>query len=146
MTVSMPKVFFADVREAYTELAERLGLEGPVETEQVLPVSTYTRGAVGYRIYLDMSEGGSLRTAAGLRTPDIWFTVGIEKLAIAAGVVDKRGTVSYSARNLKQMKKSLVGQRAFVEPLHPLLCDDPESAVRLLRRAGAREWSLRPEE
>lgn len=88
----------------------------------------------------------SRRGWAGLRTQDIWFTVDIEKLALAAGVVDKRGTVSYSARNPKQMKKSLVGQRAFVEPLHPLLRGDPEPAVRLMRRAEAREWSPRPQE
>ncbi|MFF1303101.1 hypothetical protein [Streptomyces sp. NPDC058307] len=54
--------------------------------------------------------------------------------------MDKRGTVSFSARNLKQMKKSLVGQRAFIEPVHPRLSGDLESAVRLMRAAGAREW------
>jgi hypothetical protein len=58
------------------------------------------------------------------------------------GVVDKRGTVSFSARNLKQLKKSLVGQRAFIEPVHPLLSGDLESAMRLMRAAGAREWRL----
>lgn len=143
----MEKAFFTEVREAFRELAERLGLEGPAESDALLLHSIYTRGAVEYRVYLDVPwEGGCLHIGAGLRTPDIWFTVGLEELAIAAGVVDKRGTVSYSGRNLKQMKKSLVGQRAFVEPLHPLLCGDPESAVRLMRRAEAREWSLRPEE
>ncbi|MFF7134919.1 MULTISPECIES: hypothetical protein [unclassified Streptomyces] len=82
----------------------------------------------------------------GLRTESILLSVDIEELAIAAGIVEKRGTVSFSARNLKQMKKSLVGQRAFVEPVHALLSGDPESAVRLMRAADAREWGIRSKE
>lgn len=139
MVVPAARVFFAEVRAAFAETAERLDLEGPVETDRVLPVAVHRRGAVEYRTYLDVGEG-SVEIAVGLRTQDIWFTVCIEQLAIAAGIVDKRGTVSFSARNLKQLKKSLVGQRVFVEPLHPLLSGDLESAVRLMRAAGAREW------
>jgi hypothetical protein len=143
LTVPSPRVFFAEVREAFTELAERLGLEGLVERERVLSVSTYTRGAVEYEVYLEEREG-SVDINADLRTESIRFTVGIEQLAIAAGIVDKRGTVSFSARNLKQLKKSLVGQRAFIEPIHPLLSGDLEPAVRLMRAAGARDGGGRP--
>ncbi|MER5449908.1 hypothetical protein ABT065_30445 [Streptomyces sp. NPDC002764] len=70
------------------------------------------------------------------------LTVDIEPLAITAGVVEKRGGISYSARNLKQMRKSLLGQAGYVRRVHPLLTDaatieDPDEAGRRLRVARA---------
>lgn len=35
------KVFFQEVRAAYAEAAMRLGLDGPEEAEDVIPVSSY---------------------------------------------------------------------------------------------------------
>jgi hypothetical protein len=72
----------------------------------------------------------------------VLLTVDIESLAIAAGIVDKRGGISYSARNLKQLRKSLLGQAGYVRRVHPLLTD--EETEDLMRRAGAREWDRHP--
>jgi hypothetical protein len=63
----------------------------------------------------------------------------LEDVALAAGVVGLRGRVSYSARNLKQLRKSLLGQAEYVRLVHPILADSPTEA--LMRRTGAREWS-----
>ncbi|MFI7411283.1 hypothetical protein ACIBU0_21720 [Streptomyces sp. NPDC049627] len=139
MAVPAAKVFFEEVRAAFDSVAARLGLEGPVETERVLPVATYTRGVLEYETYLDQREA-SLEIHVGVRTKPTLFTAGVEPLAIAAGIVERRGGVSFSAHNLKQMKKSLAGQLRYVELLHPLLAGDTDSAVELMRKADAREW------
>jgi hypothetical protein len=66
--------------------------------------------------------------------------VDIEPLAIVTGVVEKCGGISYSARNLKQLRKSLLGQADYVQRVHPFL-NDTATAEDLMRQAGAREWN-----
>jgi hypothetical protein len=132
------KVFFEEVRAAYAETASSLGLAGPTETEHVLPVSTYQGGGVEYQVGLDFREG-SVECRASTETESVAFTAGIEDLALASGVVELRGRVSYSARNLKQLRKSLLGQAEYVRLVHPFLADS--AAEDLMRQAGAREWS-----
>ena len=136
--VPSAKVFFEEVRAAYAEAAGALGLTGPTETEHVMPVSTYTDGGVEYQIRLDFREG-AVECSAGIETESVTFTAGIEDLALAAGVVELRGRVSYSARNLKQLRKSLLGQAEYVRLVHPFLADS--GAEGLMRQAGAREWN-----
>ncbi|MDT0485313.1 hypothetical protein [Streptomyces doebereineriae] len=67
------------------------------------------------------------------------LNVDIETLAIAAGVVDKRGGISYSARNLNQLRKSLQGQANYLQLVHPYYTD-ATTAESLMRQAGARVW------
>jgi hypothetical protein len=133
------KVFFEEVRAVYAETAATLGLSGPAETEQVLPASTYKDGGVAYEVVLDFGEG-AVECQVRLRTDSVTLTVDIEPLAIAVGVVEKRGGISYSARNLKQMRKSLQGQADYVQRVHRFLTD-ADAAEELIRQAGAREWS-----
>ncbi|SEC20216.1 hypothetical protein SAMN05216489_00144 [Streptomyces sp. 3213] len=136
--VPSAKSFFEEVRAVYAETAAALELSGPVETTHVLPVSAYKRGALAYRVSLDFREG-AVECDVSFTTDSLTFTVDIEPLAIAAGVVEKRGGISYSARNLKQMRKSLLGQAGYVQRVHPLLTD-ATTIEDLMRRAGAREW------
>lgn len=147
MAVPAAKVFFAEVRALFAEVAEKWQLEGPSERESRLPCVTsgYTGSGVTYECYFEWFEVHTKITVS-LATGSGSLKVDVEPLAVAAGVVEKRGGVSYSARNVKQMKKSLAGQLAYVELVHPLLSQDPESAVELMRKAGAREWSATPEE
>ncbi|MEV0737022.1 hypothetical protein AB0I51_13840 [Streptomyces sp. NPDC050549] len=137
--VPSAKTFFEEVRAVYAETATALGLSGPIETTFVLPVSSYKGGGVEYEFSLDFREGG-VNCAAGIEVnPVTTLIVDIEPLAIAAGIVEKRGDISYSAQNLKQLRKSLVGQTGYVQRVHPLLTD-AATAEDLMRRAGAREW------
>jgi hypothetical protein len=142
MGVPAAKVFFAEVRALFAEVAEKWGLEGPSERESplMLVTSSYNGGGVTYEFYFEWFEV-CVEIHVLLETETRRFKADIEPLAIAAGVVEKRGGVSFSARNQKRMKKSLTGQLAYVELVHPLLTRDPESAVELMRKAGARERS-----
>lgn len=136
--VPSAKSFFEEVRAVYAGTAAALELSGPVETTLVLPVSTYKGGAVEYRVSLNFREG-AVSCRVKTKTDSVTLTVDIEPLAIAAGVVEKRGGISYSAQNLKQMRKSLLGQAGYVQRVHPLLTD-AATTEDLMRRAGAREW------
>ncbi|WP_406117733.1 hypothetical protein [Streptomyces sp. NBC_00989] len=131
------KIFFEEVRAAYAETAGSLRLAGPVETENVLPVSTYTAGGVEYSVELDIREG-YVDCVVGTETETVDFTVNVEQLALTAGVIEVHGKISYSARNLTQLRKSLSGQARYVRLVHPLLADKATEA--LMRRAGARAW------
>ncbi|MBT2675203.1 hypothetical protein J7E95_31250 [Streptomyces sp. ISL-14] len=131
------KVFFEEVRGAYEETAARLGLVGPEERKDVIPVSSYKLGELAYEVQLDPREG-SVSTQVKVETDAIFLTMDIEELALALNVVERRGGFSRSARNLKQLKKSLMGQVAYVELLHPLLSGG--EAERVMLQAGARRW------
>ncbi|WP_217240227.1 hypothetical protein [Streptomyces sp. AC555_RSS877] len=119
-------------------MAAALGLTGPEETELVMPRVTYKSAVVEYRIRLDNSEA-SVEYSAKIDTGTVRLTADIEPLAIAAGVVEKRGGISYSARSLKQLRKSLQGQADYLQRVHPFFAD-AATAESLMRRAGAREW------
>jgi hypothetical protein len=142
--VPTARAFFDQVHAAFVEVADRLGLTGPSESEFVLPTADYTGGGVEYSVFLELREG-SVNTRVCIESESAAFTVDIEPLAVAAGIAEGRGGISFSARNLKQMKKSLAGQLRCVELVHPALSDDPVAAVELMRGAGAREWGKRPE-
>jgi len=92
---------------------------------------------VEYRIWLDTQEG-SVECDAKIHLADVDLVADIEPLAIAAGLVEKRGGISYSARNLNQLRKSLQGQADYVRRVHPFLAD-PATAERVMRSADARE-------
>ena len=134
--------FLTEVRAACADIADRLGLEGPGETESGPPlaVATYTGSGVTYDVVLGLWDG-YVEIHACRETPSTLCKVSVEKLAVAAGAVDRPGGVSFSARSLRQMKKSLAGQLRYVELVHPLVTGDAEAAVELMRRADAREWS-----
>ncbi|MET7498335.1 hypothetical protein [Streptomyces sp900116325] len=139
--VPSTKVFFKEVRAAYAGAAGSLGLTGPAETEHVLPVSTYTGGGVNYEISLDF-RGGIVECRASIDRESVTLIADVEDIALAAGIVERRGNISYSARNLKQFSKSLQGQVDCVQRVHHLLADS-DVAEDLMRRAHAREWNKR---
>lgn len=132
------RVFFDEVQTVYAPLAEALGLAGPEASEEVMPNSRYTGPAVRYRIALDYSEG-RVGCSVALETDTFILTVDVEPLALTAGVVEKRGGISYSAHNLKQLRKSLQGQADYVHRVNPLIID-ADAAQQLMRQAGARTW------
>ncbi|MHC3468234.1 hypothetical protein ACYF6T_05940 [Streptomyces sp. 7R007] len=136
-----PEAFFGEVRVAFAETARRLGLEGPGagEADRHLAVATYAGAGVRYKAVLGLWQG-DIEIHACRDTPSTECKVGVVGLALAAGVVGRRGGVSFSARSLRQLRKSLTGQVRYVELVHPLLAGDPETAVALMRAAGAREW------
>jgi hypothetical protein len=136
------RVFFTEVRVTCADVAERLGLEGPREHESELPlaVATYTGSGVRYEVVLGLWDG-YVEIHACRETEATLCKVSIEKLAVAAGAVDGPGGVSFGARSLRQMRKSLTGQLRYVELVHPLVTGDGAAAVELMRRARAREWS-----
>ncbi|MER8029579.1 hypothetical protein ABTZ78_11510 [Streptomyces bauhiniae] len=135
--VPSTQIFFDEVRAACQETMLSLGLTGPAEIDRVMPVSTYQGGGVEYQFGLDFREG-AVECHVGTETESATFTAGIEDVALAARVVELRGRMSYSARNLKQLRKSLLGQAEYVRLVHPVLADSPTED--LMRRAGAREW------
>ncbi|MFD3835064.1 hypothetical protein ACFWWC_02195 [Streptomyces sp. NPDC058642] len=134
------EAFLDEVRVAFTDVAERLGLSGPGEGERDrhLAVATYTGSGVRYRIVLGLWDG-DVETHVCRETGVTECKVGIGRLARAAGVADSR--VSFGARSPRQLRKSLAGQVRYVELVHPLVSGEPEAAVALMRAAGAREWS-----
>ncbi|MDQ1042025.1 hypothetical protein [Streptomyces sp. V4I2] len=137
--VPSAKVFFDEVRTAYAPTADVLGLTGPEETERVMPSAHYKGPTVEYWISLDYSEG-TVGCSVELEADTYLLTVDIEPLAITAGVVERRGGISFSARNLKQLRKSLQGQADYVQRVHPFLIG-ADAAQELMRQAGARMWS-----
>ncbi|MEU0412950.1 hypothetical protein ABZ307_34730 [Streptomyces griseorubiginosus] len=135
--VPSARSFFEEVRATYADAATVLGLSGPTETELILPVSAYRGGAVVYEVSLDIKEG--VECSVSLDAESVTLTVDVELLAIAAGVVERRGGISTSARNLRQLRKSLQGQADYLQRVH-LFLTDAATAEDLMRRAGAREW------
>ncbi|MFI9833766.1 hypothetical protein ACIHIX_39465 [Streptomyces sp. NPDC051913] len=136
--VPTAKVFFEEVRTACASTAASLGLSGPDETDEIMPCSDYKGTVVQYSLSLNESEG-TVRCSAMTETDTVMLTLNIEPLAMALGVVEKRGGVSYSARNLKQLRKSIQGQIDYVQRVHPFFTD-AATAESLMRQAGAREW------
>ncbi|MER6273949.1 hypothetical protein [Streptomyces sp900105755] len=106
LMVPSSKIFFEEVRAAYAAMAGALHLAGPVEAENVLPVSTYTGGGVDYSVELDVREG-YVDCVVGTETETVDFTVNVEQLALTAGVIECHGKISYSARNLAQLRPRL---------------------------------------
>ncbi|MFD7698417.1 hypothetical protein [Streptomyces sp. NPDC059805] len=131
------KEFFQEVRAAYSGPLIRIGLDWPEETHDVMPVSSYRARELAYDVFLDVREG-TVGTAVKVVTDDIYLSIDVEALALALEIVEKRGGFSRSARSLKQLRKSLEGQAAYVEMLHPLLRDG--EAERVVTQAGARRW------
>ncbi|MFC4033344.1 hypothetical protein ACFO3J_17875 [Streptomyces polygonati] len=62
----------------------------------------------------------------------------VEILALAAGVVERRGGISYSAASLRALRRSLEGQADYVRRVHPTLVDG--KGPEMMRKAGAREY------
>jgi hypothetical protein len=137
--VPSAKTFFTEVQAVYDPIATTLGLTGPEESERVLPTSHYTGPVVEYWSSLNYSEG-TVRCSVELHADTYFLTVDIEPLAITTGIVEKRGGISFSAQNQKQLRKSLQGQADYVQRVHPFLTDT-DTAEELMRQAGAREWS-----
>ena len=135
------EAFRGEVRAAFAGVAERLGLDGPGETDpdRHLAVATYVGPAVTYKVVLGLWQG-DVEIHACRRTALTECKVGVEGLALAAGVVPRRGGVSFGARTLRQLRRSLVGQVRSVELVHPLVSGDPDTALAHMRAAGAREW------
>lgn len=134
------EAFLDEVRAAFAEVADRLGLEGPGEgaRDRHLAVATYAGSGVQYTVVLGLWDG-DVEIHVCRETGLTECKVGIGKLALAAGVAGDR--VSFGARSLRQLRKSLAGQVRCVELVHPLVSGEPEAAVALMRAAGAREWS-----
>jgi hypothetical protein len=133
--------FYGEVRAAFADTAEELKLTGPEERELVLPTAAYKGPGVAYRFRLDGQEG-TVDCIVEVPAGAVDLVADIEPLAIAAGVVEKRGGISYSARNQSQLQKSLQGQVDYVRRVHPFLAD-PARAESLMRQADAREWARR---
>ncbi|OIJ64217.1 hypothetical protein [Streptomyces mangrovisoli] len=135
------EAFFGEVRAAFADVAERLGLDGPgrAEVDRHLAVATYSGSGVTYNAVLGLWQG-DIEIHACRATAWSECKVGVEGLALAAGVVGRRGGVTFGARSVRQLRKSLTGQVRCVELVHPLISGEPDSALRLMRAAGAREW------
>ncbi|MFE4663780.1 hypothetical protein ACFRI7_02995 [Streptomyces sp. NPDC056716] len=140
--MSASKSFFDEVRTAFAATAAELELTGPEESNQIMPHSIYRGSGVEYRVGLDFESGGYVEITAKIEMDSVRLRAEVEPLAIAAGIVEKRGGVSSSARNQKQMRKSLVGQVDYLRRVHPFLAD-PATAEDVMRRAGARETEKR---
>ncbi|WP_406439759.1 hypothetical protein OHB00_31665 [Streptomyces sp. NBC_00631] len=135
------EAFQGEVRAAFAAVAQRLGLDGPVggEEDRHLAVATFAGSGVAYKVVLGLWQG-DVEIHVCRRTALTECKVGIEGLAVTAGVVDRRGGVSFGARSLRQLRRSLAGQVRYVELVHPLVSGDPATALSLMRAAGAREW------
>jgi hypothetical protein len=130
------EAFFGEVRAAFAGAAERLALDGPGDesADRHLAVVTYAGADVRYTTVLGLWAGDvEIHVCRDAEATEC--KVGVEKLARAAGVMGRRGAVSFGARSLRQLRKSLSSQVRYVELVHPL------ATVELMRAAGAREWS-----
>ncbi|MGY4925389.1 hypothetical protein [Streptomyces sp. 900105755] len=135
------EAFRGEARAAFADVAQRLGLAGPGggEGDRHLAVVTYAGSGVTYKAVLGLWQG-DVEIHVYRRTALTECKVGIEGLAVSAGVVDRRGRVSFDARSLRRLRRSLAGQVRYVELVHPLVSGDPDEALSLMRAAGAREW------
>ncbi|NNN35263.1 hypothetical protein HLK59_33845 [Streptomyces sp. S3(2020)] len=133
--VPQTEAFFREVRAAFAEVAGRLGLDGPEEdaADRHLAVATYAGTGVRYTVVLGL-WAGDVEIHVCRETPSTECKIGVEKLALAAGVAGPPDGVSFGARSLRQLRKSLAGQVRYVELVHPHV------SVELMRAAGAREW------
>ncbi|MEU6371827.1 hypothetical protein [Streptomyces sp. NPDC046909] len=131
------KVFFGEVRLAYSGVSARLGFVGPEENLDVVPAATYRGDGLVYEVCLDW-RAGDVDTWVDFRSDAYLFHVGLEALALSLEIVEKRGGISYSARNLKQMKNSLEGQAAYVDLVHPIIAAG--EVERLMVEAGAQRF------
>ncbi|MEU5438735.1 hypothetical protein AB0G73_36115 [Streptomyces sp. NPDC020719] len=134
--VPSASVFFEEVETAFRETAAALGLNGPAESHRVLPVATYAATDLQYRISLNPDEG-SVECDVWLKTATVHLSAPLEDVALAVRSIEKRGTTSHSARNLRQMKNSLAEQAHCLQLVHPQIVDAPED---ILADAGARRW------
>ncbi|MFG2960624.1 hypothetical protein ACGF5O_43750 [Streptomyces sp. NPDC048291] len=135
------ETFHGEARAAFAEVARRLGLAGPGggEGDRHLAVAAYAGSGVTYKAVLGLWQG-DVEIHVCRRTALTECKVGIETLAVSAGLVDRPGHVSFDARTLRRLRRSLAGQVRYVELVHPLVSGDPDTALTLMRAAGAREW------
>jgi hypothetical protein len=132
------KEFFEEARAVYAGVVSELRLTGPVEANRYIPASTYTGDGVEYSVKFD-DRAGTLRCWVTIRAKSAELTAEVEVIAAAAGVVERPGGISHSARNLKQMRKSLIAQAECVALVHPFLSAGAGAAEELMRQAGAGE-------
>ncbi|MFI0976889.1 hypothetical protein ACH4SP_07660 [Streptomyces sp. NPDC021093] len=129
--------FCDEVRTTLGPLAREAGLEGPeVSSLEYLPTASYKQGAVRYDISLDPSEGQLVSTVTATLERSV-LTAELEQVAIAAGITEARGRISFSARNLRQLRNSLLGHAQYISLLHPRLVGGGSEEV--MRRADASE-------
>lgn len=129
--------FYREVEEAFAEVVADLGLKVLGSSGVVLPLCAFSGRGVRYEIGFDAREASVECRVKKLMEFSL-LTASIEDIAITAGVVEGRGGLSYSARNVKQLRNSLTGQARYIRLVHPFLIQS--EAEDLLRRSGAREW------
>ncbi|MEU6380466.1 hypothetical protein [Streptomyces sp. NPDC046909] len=137
MVVLSSKFFFREVCAVYEEVAQSLHLSGPDESEDYMPSSEYRCGELLYAVNLNQ-RAGLVSTTIRVDKKSIALSMDIEEFALSVGLVERRGGISTSARSQKQLRKSLLGQVAYVELVHPLLSDG--KAEEAMLQAGARRW------
>lgn len=141
-TTTVAEAFLWEVATAFDSAARELGLVGPAADDLVLKSATYTDGALDYKVMLDLRDR-RVETRVRLREPGIVLIADIEPLVLAAGLVDRRGGISFSAASLYALRRSLRGHAAYVRKVQPVLVAG--DAAALLRAAGAREYHPDPE-
>ncbi|SDO65658.1 hypothetical protein [Actinacidiphila guanduensis] len=141
-TSTVAGAFLWEVATAFDGAARELGLVGPAAEDRILMSATYTDGALDYEVLLDLWDL-TVETQVRLREPGIVLVADIEPLVLAAGLVDRRGGISFSAASLYALRRSLRGHAAYVRKVQPVLAAG--DAAALLRAAGAREYHPDPE-
>lgn len=133
------EVFLDEVRSAFGEVAARLGLTVPGEAERDrhLAVATLAGPTVRYRVVLGVWDG-DVETHVCRTAGPTECKVGVGRLARAAGLTHR--PVPHAARTVRQLRKSLTDQAAWLPRLHPLVAGPEPQALTVMRRAGAREW------
>ncbi|MEU6381408.1 hypothetical protein [Streptomyces sp. NPDC046909] len=136
-SVPSGREFVEQVGEIYEEVAARIGLEGPSEAEGDVPTLIYSGQGVEYHTsYEDLDSGKWVGCVVEVNTDDDRFTMPVDRLAAALGVGGKR--VSHRARSLKELRKTLRAQAAYVELAHPFLAGG--DAGEVMRSAKATQW------
>jgi len=136
---SVVKEFAGQAAQAFAGVAEEFGLEGPEESDVVLPSILFSIGVLKYEIVHD-PHSHSVETRIAFELEASRLTVGLGNLVHAAGLGPAE-QVKDSAHTVSDMTRSLETQVDFVKRLHPLLVS--AGAEDLIREAGAREWRRR---
>lgn len=137
--VSVQEIFAEEAGSTFSFLGEEFGLSGPAYDDLVLLTVTFTSPVARYSVMLDPADKLVLTQVA----MDVGAKTLVADLAdlVQAAELGSPGVVSQSAYTLTGLRKALSSQAGYLRLIH--LRVEAESALALLRAAGAREWNRR---
>ena len=137
--VTVQNSFADEAVRAFGFLVSEFGLAGPELLGVALPVVAFSGKGARYRVMLDPDDK-IVMTRVEIDLDAKRLVAELDDLVQAAGL-GSRNHVAHNAHTLKSLAQALESQARYVRLLQPYM--KPETAVELMRKAKAREWSTR---